>query len=121
MLIPDLYSVGSSWQEDGLSCYGLVLNPGCRVYTGHFPGEPVTPGVCSIEIMAECASASAGKELAVSRVADCRFLKIVSPGALPRPVVKLSLAPKDDGTWTLNASMGDGKEDYVTLKAELKG
>ncbi len=121
MLIPDLYSVESSWKEDGLSCFGLVLCPGCSVYKGHFPGEPVTPGVCSLEIMVECASLSAGKELAISKVADCRFLKIVSPGALPCPVVRLSLSPKDDGAWILNASLGDGKEDYATLKAELKG
>ncbi|MGN1248330.1 MAG: hypothetical protein ACI4UO_07050 [Paludibacteraceae bacterium] len=39
--------------EEGM--FRVALNADCEVYQGHFPGEPVCPGVCNIQMIKECA------------------------------------------------------------------
>ena len=45
--------------EDAL--FHVALLPGCDVYRGHFPGRPVCPGACNIEMMKECVEEAVGK------------------------------------------------------------
>ena len=45
-LINDLFEVVSTKQgEDNYQCQ-VKFNPEHRIYKAHFPGNPVTPGVC---------------------------------------------------------------------------
>ncbi len=70
---------------DGLSArYTLQLQPSCFIYQAHFPGEPITPGVCIVQI---------GKELVddllqtkgmsghteIVKVKNVKFLSVLSP------------------------------------------
>ncbi len=70
---------------DGLSArYTLQLQPSCFIYQAHFPGEPITPGVCIVQI---------GKELVddllqtkgmsghteIAKVKNVKFLSVLSP------------------------------------------
>lgn len=42
----NLYTVTEK-KVDGLTGYfELALTPSCFIYQAHFPGEPITPGVC---------------------------------------------------------------------------
>jgi len=51
------------------------------VFVGHYPGRPVVPGVCLVDLVCQAAAAlglaSAGPELAVERA---RFVAPVLPG-----------------------------------------
>ncbi len=70
---------------DGFSArYTLQLQPSCFIYQAHFPGEPITPGVCIVQI---------GKELVddllqtkgmsghteIVKVKNVKFLSVLSP------------------------------------------
>lgn len=50
------------------------------VYEGHFPGNPITPGVMSLRMIRECAGTMLGKELRYAAVKSCRFLSLIKPG-----------------------------------------
>ena len=45
MLLGNYYRVDSIRKEDGESIFDISLVPECPVYDGHFPGDPVSPGV----------------------------------------------------------------------------
>ncbi|MCR5003798.1 MAG: hypothetical protein K5984_05445 [Bacteroidales bacterium] len=116
MLIDDFYEVVDRQdQEDGSVLFNVRLNPQCKVYEGHFPGEPIAPGVCNIEMMRECAELVAGKPLKLEEISLCRFLKLVTPSEVTQAQIKISLSP------VLEAVLSSGGEDYVTLKAVVNG
>ena len=116
MLIPDFYEVISRKdREDGSAVFEVRLNPQCSVYEGHFPGEPISPGVCNIEMIRECAELVAGRPLRIEEVSLCRFLKLVTPAAVPQAQIIIRLSD------VLEATMSSGGEDYVTLKAVVNG
>ena len=51
-----------------------------EVCEGHFPGNPLVPAVVLIEAVRCAAERAAGKELAIARIVDAKFLAQVLPG-----------------------------------------
>ncbi len=49
------YHILSSEITADAGVFRVALNADCEVYQGHFPGEPVCPGVCNIQMIKECA------------------------------------------------------------------
>lgn len=59
--------------------YELVLNPSCFIYQAHFPGEPITPGVCIMQMGKEVLEDALGKDLEIMLVKNVKFLSVISP------------------------------------------
>ena len=119
MLIKDYYTIENVLkQDDGIVRFDISLNADCSVYEGHFPGEPVSPGVCNIQMIKECAEQVAGKPLLMNNLQQCRLTTLVTPLQHPQVEVTLALEAKAD-TYKLKATLGKGTDTYLELKAEL--
>lgn len=104
---------------DGLDAvYRIALLPDCDVYRGHFPGNPVSPGVCNIETIKECAMLLTGKKLQISTIKQCRLTAVASPALCPEVDVTLSLLPTDKG-FAVTASIADAERTYMEYKGEM--
>ena len=55
-------------ENEQKAVYHVAILPDCNVYQGHFPGNPVCPGVCNIQTIKECASLLVGKELRIMSI-----------------------------------------------------
>lgn len=75
----NLYTVKSRHLEGLTGFYELELNPECFIYQAHFPGEPITPGVCIMQIGKEVLEDALGKNLQVAAVKNIKFLSVISP------------------------------------------
>ena len=95
------------------------LNPDCRVYEGHFPGTPVSPGVCNIEMIRRCAEVVHGGELRILYIKQCRLTTMMSPFSHPNVDVSIDMQEKEPGVYRLSASIGEGDMAYLTLKADV--
>ena len=79
MLIEGLYSV-ASFEQDGETIHATIkLNPGHEVFKGHFPGNPVMPGVCMIQMIKELSEEATGKTLFLSVASNIKFMAIINP------------------------------------------
>ncbi len=78
-LLDDLFQiVQSETTEKGFSTT-IKLNPDHVIYSGHFPGHPVTPGVIQMQIVHELVENHFGKNLQLIEIDDCKFLRIINP------------------------------------------
>ena len=83
MVLKDsLYSIQKKQQQESAVCYDLALHADHFIYQAHFPGEPITPGVCVIQMAKELLEDHLQRPLAVSTVKNVKFLNVISP-ALP--------------------------------------
>lgn len=113
------YKILSEERGEGLSAkYHLSILPECNVYDGHFPGDPVCPGVCNIETIKECAMTLSGENLRYSAIKQCRLTALATPTVCPEVDVQLSLTPAGQG-YTVQATISDDKQTYMILKGQL--
>ncbi len=107
--------------EDGdTTKYSVELNPQHDVYNGHFPGEPVCPGVCSVQMIRECIEDKLGKKLSLSNLGQVRFTSLITPNANPNLVVSFTASETEEGTYKVKADITAGETSFLSLKGELK-
>lgn len=101
--------------------YLCELKGDCDVYRGHFPGKPVSPGVCNIEMIRECAEMLSGHDLRISTIKQCRLTAVASPSICPKVDVKVSVAAIE-GTSSYNvvATIADAERSYMELKGTFE-
>lgn len=81
MLLNDLYTVeqpAMAMNGNGFSVL-IRLNPFHEVFKGHFPGNPVLPGVCFIQILKEILKNQLKKDLVFDNFGSIKFFSIVNP------------------------------------------
>jgi 3-hydroxyacyl-[acyl-carrier-protein] dehydratase len=88
-----------------------------EIFNGHFPGNPVLPGVIQIEAMGQAgallavlsgATLTEGRSIYVATINDCKFRRPIVPGdvmELRAKVVRYRL-----GTWKLQCEVYVGGE-----------
>ena len=59
--------------------FRLRLNPEHFIYQAHFPGEPVTPGVCILQIGKELLAELLQESLEITHIKNVKFLSVISP------------------------------------------
>ncbi|MGB4906307.1 MAG: hypothetical protein WBO91_15225, partial [Saprospiraceae bacterium] len=59
--------------------FKIRLDADHPIFKGHFPGQPVLPGVMILKIITSCVSLSQKKNLLISKVKQCKFLNFVDP------------------------------------------
>lgn len=113
------YRVLSEERGEGLSAkYRVAILPECNVYDGHFPGDPVCPGVCNIETIKECAILLCGEQLRYSTIKQCRLTALATPTVCPEVGVQVNLSPSGEG-YALQATIADDRQTYMILKGQL--
>lgn len=113
-LVTDFYTITGSTAEGDATIFHVALNPDCDIYRGHFPGAPVAPGVCNIQMLKECAEQLAGRPLMLSYIQQCRMTALITPHDCPTLDIRIQL----DGD-TLQGTIFKGEQIYLTLKGTV--
>lgn len=80
----DSFYAMSNLERDGTKTTAqITLNPKHPIYGGHFPGNPVTPGVCQIQIIKETLGHVYGKSLFLKSAKSIKFLNVLTPQTSP--------------------------------------
>ncbi len=61
----------------------LQINAGHDIFKGHFPAQPVVPGVCMVQIVKELMEQATGTPLVFRKGHQLKFLQLLVPGAEP--------------------------------------
>lgn len=97
MILKDnLYNIIGRKTDSRGEIFTILLNPHSDIYAAHFPGMPITPGVCIVKIAEELLGEVEGKELRVSAVKNAKFLITLKPDGREICVIFTSII-KDAG------------------------
>ncbi|MGN0236126.1 MAG: hypothetical protein ACI4BD_07465 [Paludibacteraceae bacterium] len=131
------YNILSSDMTSDGGVFRVALNADCEVYRGHFPGEPVCPGVCNIQMIKECAvrclrgsepSASPVEgepekdfsSFLLNHIQQCRLTTLVTPQQHPEAEVRIAILGRTEDSVKFRGTIGKGEEIYMELKGEMR-
>ena len=117
-LLNDYFKIDNCTNEGGEALFSITLLPEYCVYQGHFPGNPVSPGVCNLQMIKECAEQLAGKRFFLGYISKCKLLAVITPQTTPRLSVRMRLS-EAEGLYAVNATVCDDKTTYIEFKGEL--
>ena len=82
-------------------------------YRGHFPGNPILPGIVQLSFIRRLAERRLGRPLRLAGVRRIKYLRLITPDM---PVtLALTLEPGEaEGTWAANASFVNGEGGRVS-------
>ena len=83
-------------QQNETGVYRLQLNADHEIYKGHFPGNPVTPGVVMIQMLTELMQQHTGKKVRLISIPSCKFSKTLKPFEYPFINYSIKTTPSDN-------------------------
>ena len=124
MKIDNLYLIDKSeisYDSDISSSAGFLVtvDKSHRIFAGHFPGTPVLPGVCTLQIIKDCLFSLTGESLVFSDISQCKFTGMVDPRIDEKLSVNISKQKSSDSVLLINATVSVTDTGRIILK--LKG
>jgi 3-hydroxyacyl-[acyl-carrier-protein] dehydratase len=83
LLLNDLYTIQSLSETGNQILASVALRPDHPIFLGHFPGQPVLPGVCMMEMITEIAGEQLNSTFRISGAPQVKFLHMIDPEKNP--------------------------------------
>jgi len=120
MLIKGFYKIQEIRSNDSRINASIRLNPDHEVYEGHFPEQPVVPGVIQLQIVKEILEETLGKQLFMNKVSSAKYLKIITPENSKELQITIQYKKTDENEYKVNALIGSGKTVFTKVKVVFK-
>ncbi len=100
-------------------CVTLSLDGNHGIFKGHFPGNPVLPGVCQVEIVRELAGEILERKLLLSQAGQVKYLSLINPVKDPRLLVNLKFTDIGPDEFDVSAEINSGDSVFMKMKGRL--
>jgi len=118
-LIENLYEATSFENNDGELAVRVTLNKDHEIFEGHFPGNPVMPGVCMIQMIKELTERATEKNLFLSTCSNIKFMAIIDPEKNRSLSLKINFS-EIDGNIKVKNTVSYGDTLALKLNATFK-
>lgn len=104
-ILTDFYTLQShNKTENGSFIANILLNKEHSIFKGHFPGNPVTPGVCMMQIVKELAEEFTSKKLFLKSASNVKFMAIINPFETPELSLQLDITEGENDVKVKNTT-----------------
>lgn len=113
--LTDFYTVHDlQLAESRLSCR-VSFNAEHEIFGGHFPQQPVVPGVCTMHLLKKLLEEAVGKPLRLQYAGTVKFLRLITPEVAPDLVLEWK---NSDKGYAVTAVLKDGEAAVFKMNAE---
>jgi len=113
-LTGNIFSLIESLDEANQYSFTIRLNADSDIYRGHFPGNPITPGVVMIAISRELMEEKLGITLMLKAVQSIKYTSVLSP--IKNNVVEYNICCQSDGdSIKAKVSVNSGNEIFARM------
>lgn len=79
MILKDFYHIVSIEKSECTINAVIEINASHPVFKGHFPGQPVVPGVCMMQVVKEITEQVLQYETELEAAYEMKFLSVIDP------------------------------------------
>ncbi|WP_163409602.1 hotdog family protein [Flavobacterium ajazii] len=97
MVLKDFYKILSEEKiSDSKLNITILINEKHEVFKGHFPGNPIMPGVCMIQIIKELTEKITQQTLMIQTLSNVKFMALINPENTPELRLELDITVTED-------------------------
>lgn len=115
----ELYTIEHSEISTECAVFDLKLNSGCKIYEGHFPGNPITPGVCLLQAAIELCEEATGVRCQLLGCKNIKYIQIISPNDYPDIRYKMDFS-SDGENMNVKLSISFGEVIFSKMTLAVK-
>lgn len=98
MILQDFYKILSEEKvSDSKYTITILVNEKHEVFKGHFPGNPIMPGVCMIQIIKELTESITKSSLMIQSLTNVKFMALINPEVTPELRLELDVTTTEEG------------------------
>jgi 3-hydroxyacyl-[acyl-carrier-protein] dehydratase len=98
MLLKDFYKIISLEKNDSQKYLAIIfVNENHEVFKGHFPGNPIMPGVCMMQIIKELTENITESSLIMQSLTNVKFMALINPFVNPELSLELDITLTEEG------------------------
>ena len=116
MLINGLYNLIKVQLDGNQILAEIELNRGHDIYRGHFPGQPILPGVLQLQIVQEILAGALGKKIRLKSASNIKFLAMVDPGQVKSLQLEIEIISKIEDGCRVSAKIHSGNTVFLRFK-----
>ena len=80
MLKDALFKIIQSDHQKGIITATLEIDKNNEIFAGHFPGQPVLPGACMLQMVKEVLESTLNITIRLKKAEQIRFPALINPG-----------------------------------------
>lgn len=115
MILKDnFYKINSlSFVDNNLEA-SVRIAPDHAIFDGHFPGNPVTPGVVQLEMVKELLGTHFSQNIQLKQLINSKFLAVLNPQNSAEATFKMSVIEQEDHSLKVSGQLSSN--ETVCLK-----
>jgi 3-hydroxyacyl-[acyl-carrier-protein] dehydratase len=119
ILLNDFYSIIHQESTPNSVKANVSINIAHKIFEGHFPGLPVVPGVCMVQMVREILEVSTKKELKLETADNIKFLSVIDPRQHAAVSASIDYI-ESDNVFSINATLFADQIIFLKLRATLR-
>ncbi len=117
ILTGEFFSMDTLEKGDGMVKAALLWNAEHPIFQGHFPGQPVVPGVCMIQLIQETLEQALDKEVVLVSSSQVKFLHVIDPRQFPSTDLLLQYSVNENGTYQVSSTLMKETTSFMKMNA----
>jgi 3-hydroxyacyl-[acyl-carrier-protein] dehydratase len=115
----DLFSIKEITHEDGVIKATLRINPDSEILTGHFPGHPVVPGACMLQITKEVLENVLETSLRLKKADQLKFMAMIDPGVTSSVELDINYKQTEENPFVTTAKLSNADTVYFKFQGSF--
>jgi 3-hydroxyacyl-[acyl-carrier-protein] dehydratase len=104
-----IFKISKLEHHDGVISAALDINKDCTVFKGHFPGQPVVPGACMLQLVKDVLEAALGTALRLKKAEHLKFISMIDPTITQKVLLDFSCKFVEEASLNVTAKLIAGE------------
>ena len=118
ILNENFYKIHDIARDGNSATVRVELLPSHPIYAGHFPEQPVVPGVCTLTIIKECIEKVLGRSTSYASIKECKYMSALIPDE--NLYITISITIDEDKNIKVVVKRECTQETVLKLKAMIR-
>lgn len=105
----ELFKICKLEHYGGLISAVLDINKDSDIFNGHFPGQPVIPGACMLQIVKEVLESALTSSFRLKKADHLKFILFIDPSITHSVLMDLSYKQVNEDTLNVTAKLINGE------------